>query len=132
MEIAGLRALVAEDEAINRLYLSRILQASGLSVTAVKDGEAAFEESVKESRPDFVLMDVTMPRLTGVEATMRIRALEAERGMPSIPIIALTAHAREEDRRACADAGMNGFVGKPLVESALWNEIRRVLAPANA
>ncbi len=127
-DVSGLTAVVAEDEAINRLYLARVLESAGLIVTAVKDGEAAFVESTRERRPDFVLMDVTMPRVTGLESTLRIRAAESERGLSSVPIIALTAHGRAEDRLACAEAGMDGFVTKPLVEGALWEEIKRVLA----
>lgn len=128
MNISGLFVLVAEDEAINRLYLSRVLQSTGLKVIAVKDGAAAYEEATKDVRPDFILMDLTMPRLNGLEASVRIRSFEAEGGLARVPIIALTAHARTEDRKACADAGMDGFIMKPLAEQSLWDEISRVLA----
>jgi CheY-like chemotaxis protein len=124
-----LKSVIAEDEAINRLYLTRMLQSAGLEVVAVKDGQAALEETERERRPDFILMDITMPRMTGTEACRIIRAEEAEKGLSPVPIIALTAHARTEDRAACAEAGMDGFIAKPFVEQALWEEVERVLAP---
>ncbi len=72
-------------------------------------------------------MDVSMPKMDGLEATRRIRAHEAGREAPHIPIIALTAHAYAEDRQACVQAGMDGFLSKPFTETALWAEIQRVL-----
>lgn len=127
VELRGLRSIVAEDEAINRLYLTRVLQSAGLQVVAVKDGEAALAEAEKENRPDFILMDITMPRMTGTEACRRIRGMENQLGWRPVPVIALTAHARAEDRAACEAAGMDGFISKPFVEQTLWEEISRVL-----
>lgn len=127
MELRGLKSIVAEDEAINRLYLTRVLQSAGVQVIAVKDGEAALAEAEKENRPDFILMDITMPRMTGTESCRRIRLMESQLGWKQIPVIALTAHARAEDRAACASVGMNGFISKPFAEQSLWEEIRRVL-----
>ena len=63
---------------------------------------------------DLVLMDVNMPEVDGIEATRRIRAAEGERGAARTPIIALTANAFDEDRNACVEAGMDGFLPKPL------------------
>jgi CheY-like chemotaxis protein len=127
VELRGLKSVVAEDEAINRLYLTRVLQAAGLLVTAVKDGEAAVAEAVKEDRPDLIIMDITMPRLTGTAACRLIRERETEKGLKTVPVIALTAHARPEDRTSCAEAGMDGFIAKPFDEQTLWREIARVL-----
>jgi len=127
LDLRGLTSIVAEDEAINRLYLTRVLQSAGVQVIAVKDGEAALAEAEKERRPDFILMDITMPRMSGTEACRRIRLMEGQLGWTPIPVIALTAHARAEDRAACASAGMNGFISKPFVEQTLWEEIGRVL-----
>jgi len=127
VKVSDLFVVVAEDEAINRLYLTRVLQSAGLKVVAVKDGVLAYDAAMESERPDFILMDLTMPRLNGLEASSRIRSAEAERALKNVPIIALTAHARAEDRKACADAGMNGFLMKPLAEKELWEEIKRVL-----
>ncbi|OHD22560.1 MAG: hypothetical protein A2Y38_11270 [Spirochaetes bacterium GWB1_59_5] len=117
--------IVAEDEAVNRLYLKRILEKAGYDVRVAADGQAALE-AASEKNWDFILMDVSMPRMDGLEATRRIRAFEAERNTPRIPIIALTAHAYAEDREACAQAGMDGFLPKPFTEPALWAEVSRI------
>lgn len=119
------RVVVAEDEAINRMYLKRLLEKAGYEVRAAVDGQAALE-AASERTWDFILMDVSMPRMDGLEATRRIRALEAERNSPHIPIIALTAHAYAEDREACTQAGMDGFLPKPFTEPALWEEVSRI------
>lgn len=120
------RAIVAEDEAINRLYLKRLLETAGYEVIQAVDGEAALE-AASEGTWSFILMDVSMPRMNGLESTRRIRELESSRGSPRVPIVALTAHAYAEDKQACAQAGMDGFLSKPFTESALWGELRRVL-----
>jgi len=125
MEPLKARVIVAEDEAINRMYLKRVLEKAGYEVRAAADGQAALE-AASEKNWDFILMDVSMPRMDGLEATRRIRALEAERNTPRIPIIALTAHAYDEDREACARAGMDGFLPKPFTEPALWAEVSRI------
>jgi len=121
------RAIVAEDEAINRLYLKRVLEGKGFEVAQAIDGQAALSVAVGGFW-DFILMDVSMPRMDGLEATRRIRKLEAEQGTRRVPIIALTAHAYAEDREACAQAGMDGFLSKPYTESALWAEVARTIA----
>ncbi len=119
-------AIIAEDEAINRLYLKRILELAGYQVAQAPNGAIALETAL-EGAWDFILMDVSMPKMDGLEATRRIRAHEAGREAPHIPIIALTAHAYAEDRQACVQAGMDGFLSKPFTETALWAEIQRVL-----
>jgi len=121
------RAIIAEDEAINRLYLKRVLELSGYQVAQAPNGAIALETALQDSW-DFILMDVSMPRMDGLEATRRIRAHEIGRQGQRTPIIALTAHAYTEDRQACAQAGMDGFLSKPFTETALWTEIHRVLA----
>lgn len=123
--------IVAEDEAVNRLYLKRILEKAGYEVRAAADGQAALEAE-SERIPDFILMDVSMPGMDGLEATRRIRALEAGRNTPRIPIIALTARAYAEDREACAQAGMDGFLPKPFTEPALWAEVSRIVESRKA
>jgi len=121
------RAIIAEDEAINRLYLKRVLELSGYQVAQAPNGAIALETTLQGAW-DFVLMDVSMPKMDGLEATRRIRAHEATRQGQHTPIIALTAHAYTEDRQACTQAGMDGFLSKPFTETALWTEIHRVLA----
>ena len=120
------RVIIAEDEAINRLYLKRVLELAGYHVAQAANGAMALESALEGSW-DFILMDVSMPKMDGLEATRRIRAHEAGREGHRTPIIALTAHAYTEDRQACVQAGMDGFLSKPFTETALWSEIHRVL-----
>lgn len=119
------RVLIAEDEAINRLYLEHLLAAHGWETTAATDGEEALEQ-LAVGAFDLVFMDLSMPRVGGLEATRRHRERESGSGSARTPVIALTAHAYRENRQECIDAGMDGFVTKPFSENALWREIERV------
>lgn len=119
------RVLIAEDEAINRLYLEHLLSAHGWETTAATNGEEALEK-LAVSAYDLVFMDLSMPKLGGLEATRRIRERESRNDSARTPVIALTAHAYRENQQECLDAGMDGFVTKPFNESALWQEIERV------
>lgn len=123
--------LVAEDEAINRLYLVRLLEQAGAMVVAVDDGVRAVE-AARDRRFHVILMDVSMPNMNGIEATEEIRRWEEEHGLPAQPIIALTAHAQSEHARLCAEAGMNGYVSKPYREHQIWESIAQVLQGAGS
>jgi len=125
------RVIIAEDEAINRIYLKRVLENAGYEVTQAADGEAALAAATMGDW-NFILMDVSMPRMDGLEATRRIRAFQNDHSMRRVPIIALTAHAYAEDRAACTDAGMDGFLSKPFTEAALWVEVKRAVAIVEA
>jgi len=122
----GLRVLVAEDVATNRLVLGHLLRASAAEVTAVEDGVAAVA-AVTEGTFDVVLMDVMMPRMDGVAATRAIRAAEAAAGRSRVPIVALTADARAEDVESYLAAGMDAHVAKPIEPAAMRATIARVL-----
>ncbi len=113
----GARVLLAEDNPINAMLARALLVREGCEVEHVTDGEAAIE-AVARGRYDLVLMDVRMPKVGGMEAVRTIRAS----GFVG-PVVALTANAFEDDRRACLDAGMDDFLVKPLSPEAL----RRVL-----
>ncbi|MFW6312714.1 MAG: two-component regulator propeller domain-containing protein [Spirochaetota bacterium] len=115
---AGSRVLLCEDEAINRLYLTRHLESLGYEVEVTTDGSEAIE---RVSSEDFalVLMDLGMPRVGGLDATRRIRAWERSEAQRRVPIIALTAHTHEDDIQQCHDAGMDAFVSKPIKEPEL-------------
>ena len=114
--------LVAEDHPLNRRVIAILLDEAGLRYEFAEDGEAAVK-AVACGRFDLVLMDVHMPRLDGLAATRRIRALGGERG--AVPIVAVTANASSEEIAECLSAGMNDFVGKPISAEALFTTILR-------
>lgn len=107
-----LNILVADDMEVNRQLAAVILERQGHRVKLVENGRQAIEVFA-DNRFDLVLMDVQMPGMDGLEATRRIRELEAEKGGRT-PILALTAYAAGEDRKKCLDAGMDGYLSKPF------------------
>ncbi|WP_164938359.1 PAS domain-containing hybrid sensor histidine kinase/response regulator [Bradyrhizobium guangdongense] len=130
---SGLSILVAEDNEINALLMRSLLTKLGHRVVIAVHGEAALESwlaAASAGTPyDLVLMDIQMPQLDGIEATKRVRAHEAASGLPGTPILALTANTLVEDRYACFEAGMNGFLIKPLDREKL-EEALAGLAPS--
>jgi CheY-like chemotaxis protein len=126
--LAG-RVLLVEDNVVNQDVAQEMLAAFGLDVTLAEDGVAALE-ALDAARFDAVLMDCQMPRMDGLEATRIWRARERERGLPHTPVIALTANAMESDRRACLDAGMDDYIGKPFTSVQLLLTLRHWLRAA--
>jgi CheY-like chemotaxis protein len=114
------RALLAEDNPVNRLLATRILEKSGFEVAAAYDGieaVAAVGRALSEGEPafEFILMDIQMPGLDGIAATAGIRALFAEQpNLACPPIIAITANAFPEDRTRCLENGMDDYLAKPF------------------
>ena len=109
------RLLLAEDNELNREIALEILGEYGFTIDIAENGAVAVEK-VAASRPgyyDLILMDIQMPVMDGYEATRMIRKLE-EPKLASIPILAMTANAFDEDRRAALKCGMNGFLSKPI------------------
>ncbi|MBI5899090.1 MAG: PAS domain S-box protein [Rhodocyclales bacterium] len=107
---AGRQILLAEDNPINREVATELLHAIGLRVDVAENGRQALER-IAGATYDLVLMDMQMPVLDGVEAT---RAIRARPDGGTIPIIAMTANAFDDDRRRCFEAGMNDFIAKPV------------------
>ncbi len=123
---AGLRLLVAEDNAVNRKYIGTLMRRLGNTVTLVENGAQAVA-AWRDGDFQMVLMDVQMPVMDGLEATRMIRGEEAARG-GRVPIIALTAHAMASDRERCLAAGMDGYVSKPIQPEALARAMADALA----
>lgn len=116
------RVLLAEDNDLNREFITLFLEEGGHAVLQARDGHEALDVLHREV-VDIVLMDVQMPQLNGIEATRRIRAS----GLPwsDVPVIALTAHSMAGDRERFMAAGMNDFVGKPVSRDELLAAVAR-------
>jgi CheY-like chemotaxis protein len=116
-ELKGLRVLLAEDNPINALLARTLLTRAGCLVDAVQDGVEAV--AAAQSAPyDLILLDIRMPRLDGIGAARRIRALGGPVG--ATPILALTAESGEDEEAHALQAGMNGFVTKPIDSARLY------------
>jgi CheY-like chemotaxis protein len=123
--VAGLRALVADDNGTNRLILKAMLGVLGIKVTMVEDGAKA----VAAWRPgafDIVLLDISMPELDGIAALAAIRQMSADAGAPIIPAIAGTANAMKHQIDGYYAAGFDGYVGKPFRRDDLLSTIVRL------
>lgn len=119
-----IRILVAEDNVINQRFLVAVLKDAGYFVEAVSQGNEVLD-AMQENHYDLILMDVQMPKMDGIEATKAIRNRKAD---GDIPIIALTAHAMEDDRKRCLNAGMDDYISKPVEPDALIHIIEKVLS----
>ena len=127
-DFSGRHVLLVEDNELNREIATAILRGYGFEVDTVENGAIAVEK-VQSAAPDtydIVLMDVLMPVMDGYEATRRIRALE-DPARAKIRILAMTANAFEEDRKAAFAVGMDGFLSKPIDIDELWKTLRRLL-----
>jgi two-component system sensor histidine kinase/response regulator len=121
----NLKILLAEDNATNRKVTMGLLRKRGHRVVAVEDGHGAVA-AIERDRFDVILMDVQMPGMNGLDATAAIRVREKEHGLPHVQIVALTAHAMKGDRERCLEAGMDGYVSKPVEAEELFQAIERI------
>ncbi len=124
-QLKNLKILLADDNLVNQKITSRMLEKEGCMVEAVVNGKEVVEK-LHNKDFDVVLMDAQMPVLDGFEATKIIRDNERSTGK-HIPIIALTARAMHDDRQKCIDAGMDGYVAKPIDRKKLFEEITNTI-----
>jgi two-component system, sensor histidine kinase and response regulator len=122
--MGGLRILLAEDNRVNQTIAIRTLEKMGHSVILAKNGYEVLSWLGRQSF-DLVLMDLQMPEMDGLTATATIRQGEMH-GFHRIPIIAVTAHAMRGDQERCLDAGMDGYISKPIRRSELEETIKSV------
>ncbi len=113
--------LVAEDNEVNQLVFTQILAETGLTFQIVGNGKLALA-AWEEMKPAMILMDVSMPEMSGLEATGAIREREAETGRHT-PIVGVTAHALKGDRERCINAGMDDYLSKPISPKALLDKV---------
>ena len=127
-EFAGKRLLLAEDNELNREIACMLLSKYGFVIDTAENGQEAVD-LVAASAPDYydlVLMDIQMPVMDGHEATRRIRSLE-DKELAKVPVVAMTANAFDEDRKAAKECGMNGFISKPINMQEVVQALRMCL-----
>ncbi len=126
-DMTGKRVLVVEDNEFNREIAKYVLESMGFEAEEAENGAVAVSRllSAKPGYYDLVLMDIQMPVMDGYTATKEIRSISDPR-IASVPIIAMTANAFEEDRRRCLETGMDGHIGKPLEAQTVLGELSRV------
>lgn len=124
----GKKILLVEDNEINQEIAVEILREAGFEIDVADDGAVAVEKirKTEPGRYDLVLMDIQMPIMNGYEATRQIRAMKGS-VYADIPILAMTANAFEEDKKAALEAGMNGHIAKPIDTEKLFERLKEIL-----
>lgn len=120
--------LCVEDNEMNRFFIGTVLQRAGYEVVTAATGEEGIATALR-IRPDLVLMDLSLPGISGLDATRRIKAMPELR---ALPVIAVSAHEESEAGAAAAAAGCDGYATKPLDWRALVSQIETLLAPSDA
>jgi CheY-like chemotaxis protein len=109
----GKRCLVVDDNSINQMVISELMETFGFTIFTASDGKKALTAAV-EHPCDIIMMDCRMPNMDGYDATRQLRAMMRAGHLPSIPIVALTANAMKGDSEKCMEAGMDAFLSKPV------------------
>ena len=121
--MAGETILIVEDSALNRKLVETVLRPYGYRLLIAVDGEEAIEVATSE-KPDLILMDIQLPKISGYQAT---QALKAQPETAHIPIVALTAHAMDGERERAEAVGCDGFITKPINTRVFPDQIRQYL-----
>jgi len=117
------KALIAEDNPVNRELLRELLEMRGFAVTEASNGVQALEH-IGQSKPDILLLDLNMPVLDGFETIKRIRQ---DLRLSALPVLAVTAYAMRGDREQILNSGFNGYLSKPISAIDLGSELERLL-----
>jgi CheY-like chemotaxis protein len=120
--------LLVEDNEDNLVVYRTILEHVGFRVIEARDGEEGVRQA-RKFKPNLILMDISIPKIDGWEATQQ---LKSDQDTKAIPIIALTAHALEEDRQKAIQAGCDGYLAKPVEPRRVVQEVERFVGPAKA
>ncbi len=120
------RALLVEDNPVNLKVAARLVENLGLSIDTAENGQIALDK-ISRNHYDLVFMDCQMPVMDGYQATRALRKREQERGLPRLPVIAMTANAMAGDRQKCLDSGMDDYLSKPIKKDLLQETIQRWL-----
>ena len=125
--LQGMRFLCAEDNELNAEIAITILEEEGLKVEWAEDGIKCLEmlKKVPEDYYDMILMDIQMPNMDGYRTTEEIRSLPDKRAQ--IPIVAMTANVFDEDKKKAYEAGMNGYIAKPIDTKAIFSTLGEIL-----
>ena len=127
-DFSGWKALVVDDEIVNRVVASKHLENLGLEVDQAVGGKDCVAK-FKEQKYDLIIMDLQMPELDGFEATEQIRQLEQESGQKQVPILALSASILGTIWEKCESVGMNGYLGKPFRSEELKQKLQELMSP---
>lgn len=118
-----IKALIAEDNAINRELLRELLEAHGYEVVEACDGQEALQ-MIEQTRPDILLLDIGMPKLDGFAVLRKVRENPQ---LAALPALAVTAYAMPEDREKVRNSGFDGYLSKPIDSHLLFEELDRLL-----
>ncbi len=119
------KILIVEDNPPNMRLIEMVLRAKGYTLLKATDGEEALDTAIRE-RPDLIIMDIQLPKLNGLEVTMKLRETPA---LSHIPIIAVTAHAMTGDKERFIDSGCDAYLSKPIKTRELPGVIAQMLLP---
>ena len=126
ISLEGLCVLVAEDNDLNMEIVEYMLERNGIHVVCAKDGQEVIDlfEKSEVNEFDFILMDIMMPKLNGLDATRKIRSLKRQ-DAKTVPIIAMSANAFESDIQECLKADMDGHIAKPITMELLKEKLAK-------